>query len=139
MLVLFCVQFCVPRMNNVMMSLDLAAAIVGMIPWGSYALPGMKGQEKVSTEVEDEVTEGVKLGYKLEFDAWRQSGERQDLRKSKYVWLWRPQNVHTWVVHFRGYDFLSRAIWKLLDCKTPPTGILETGCLFASITERKRR
>lgn len=54
-------------MNNVMMGLDLAAAIVGMIPWGSYALPGMKGQEKVSTEVKDEVTDGVKSGYKLEF------------------------------------------------------------------------
>lgn len=122
-----------------MIGLDLAAAIVGMIPWGSFALPGMKGQEEVSTQVEDEVIAGVEEAAQQSLDAWRQSRERQDLRKSKYVWLWRPQNVHTWVVHFRGYDFLSRAIWKLLDCQTPPTGIFETGCLFASITERKRR
>ena len=69
------------------MSLDLAAAIVGMIPWGSYALPGMKGQEKVSTEVKNEVTHGVEKAAEQSFDAWRvlAGGSRQDLRKSKYV------------------------------------------------------
>ena len=29
-----------PRFQKITLDLDLAAAVVGMIPWGSYALPG---------------------------------------------------------------------------------------------------
>ena len=33
------------------LGVELAAALVGMIPWGSYAQPGSKGAEEAQQEI----------------------------------------------------------------------------------------
>lgn len=40
-----------PRLEQITLGLELAAAIVGMIPWGSYAEPGSKGAEEMQKQV----------------------------------------------------------------------------------------
>ena len=35
-----------PRIDEITLGLELAAAVAGMIPWGSYAEPGAKGASR---------------------------------------------------------------------------------------------
>lgn len=63
--------------NEITLGLELAAAIVGMIPWGSYANPGEKGAEETQEQVRKNAIGNIEHEVEDEFQQVEQQAGQQ--------------------------------------------------------------
>eukprot|EP00913_Durusdinium_trenchii_P021013 g19746.t1 len=96
------------KFEMITLGVELAAALVGMIPWGSYAQPGSKGAEEAQQEIEQEEEEVVEQEVEQQVSQAELAATLEPLMES-FLHAHEKHNAFT-MLHLKALDQTDYAV-----------------------------